>query len=121
MGVNLQNIEPLTATSKINHSLIKTMHPPSPYTRWGQILTSVSRRPGWIQQYPRSIKQLEEMFSNQIVVIFFPMARYAVSFQMQDVFNINILLTIKVKKKNPVSQYIHIVQFKKMSMSACDL
>lgn len=39
------------------------------------------------------------------------MARYAVSFQMQDVFNINILLTIKVKKKNPVSQYIHIVQF----------
>lgn len=49
------------------------------------------------------------------------MARYAVSFQMQDVFNINILLTIKVKKKNPVSQYIHIVQLKKMSMSACDL
>lgn len=35
MGVNLQNIEPLTATSKINHSLIKTMHPPSPYTRGG--------------------------------------------------------------------------------------
>lgn len=51
------------------------------------------------------------MFSNQIDVIFFRMARFAVSFQMQDVFNINILLSIKVKKKNPVSQYIHIVQF----------
>lgn len=93
MGVNLHNIEPMTATSKIHHSLIKTMHPPSPYTRGGQILTSVRRRPDWIQQYPRSIKQLEEMFFNQIVVIFFPMA-----------------IDLQYHFKND-----------KMSMSACDL
>lgn len=35
------------------------------------------------------------------------MARFAVSFQMQDVFNINILLIIKVKKKTLFHNYIY--------------